>query len=59
MPANLTRFQIEAAATTNDSLWDEPGNEPVAAIINPAAIQFLNGSLRIGHLQRVFEKSVR
>lgn len=50
---------MEAAVTTNDSLWDEPGNEPVAAIINPAAIQFLNGSLRIGHLQRVFEKSVR
>ena len=53
MPANLTRFQMEAAATTNDSLWDEPGNEPVAAIIDPGAIQFLNRSLRIGQLSRV------
>ena len=42
---------MEAAVTTNDSLWDEPSNEPVAAIINPAAIQFLNGSLRIGQLR--------
>ncbi len=53
MPANLTRFQIEAAATTNDSLWDEAGNEPVPAIIDPGAIQFLNRSLRIGQLSRV------
>lgn len=53
MPANLTRFQMEAVATINDSLWDEPGNEPVAAIIDPGAIQFLNRSLRIGQLSRV------
>lgn len=58
MPANLKRFELEAKASTNevDSLWDEPGNEPVSPILDAGAIQFLDGSLRIGQLSRVLTK---
>jgi len=55
MPASLKRFELEAKATTAevDSLWDEPGHEPVPPILDAGAIQFLDGSLRIGQLSRV------
>jgi glycine/D-amino acid oxidase-like deaminating enzyme len=55
MPANLQRFELEAKASTTevDSLWDEPGNELVPPILDAGAIQFLDGSLRIGQLSRV------
>jgi glycine/D-amino acid oxidase-like deaminating enzyme len=53
MPAQLKRFQLEAESTIDDSLWDEPGHEPVAPILDAGAIQFLDGSLRLGQLSRV------
>jgi glycine/D-amino acid oxidase-like deaminating enzyme len=55
MPANTKRFVLEAKASTTeiDSLWDEPGHEPVPPILDAGAIQFLDGSLRIGQLSRV------
>lgn len=53
MPADLKRFQLEAESSTDDSLWDEPGNEPVPPILDTGAIQFLDGSLRLGQLSRV------
>ncbi len=55
MPANTKRFALEANASTAsvDSLWDEPGHEPVPSILDPGATQFLDGSLRIGQLSRV------
>lgn len=58
MPANLKRFELEAKASTTEveSLWDEPGNEPVSPILDAGAIQFLDGSLRIGQLSRVLTK---
>jgi glycine/D-amino acid oxidase-like deaminating enzyme len=52
MPARLQRFQLEAASTTNDRLWDEPGLELAPPILDPGAIQFLDGSLRLGQLSR-------
>ena len=52
MPANLQRFQLEAQSTQIDELWDEPGNEPVPPILDAGAIQFQDGSLRIGQISR-------
>lgn len=55
MPANLQRFELEAKAsrTEVDCLWDEPDNEPVPPILDASAIQFMDGSLRIGQVSRV------
>lgn len=54
MPAETRRFQLEADASTAelDPLWDQPGHEPVPAILDAGAIQFLDGSLRIGQVSR-------
>jgi len=53
MPAQVKRFQLEAESTTDDSLWDEPGLELLPSILDAGAIQFLDGSLRLGQLSRV------
>lgn len=54
MPAHNQRFQLEAAASTieQDSLWDQPGHEPAAAILDAGAIQFRDGRLRMGQISR-------
>ena len=53
--ANLKRFRLEAAAVTPDAipLWDEPDREFHPPILDVGAIQFLDGSLRIGQISRV------
>ncbi|RUR77454.1 NAD(P)/FAD-dependent oxidoreductase [Chlorogloeopsis fritschii PCC 9212] len=53
MPANLQRFQLEAESSKVDEVWNEPGNEPVAPILDAGAIQFLDGSLRLGQISRI------
>ncbi|MCC5627856.1 NAD(P)/FAD-dependent oxidoreductase [Nostoc sphaeroides] len=53
MPANLQRFQLEAESTQVDELWNQPGNEPVPPILDAGAIQFQDGSFRIGQISRV------
>ena len=55
MPAQTKRFELEAESSTLevDKLWDEPGYEPVPSILDAGAIQFLDGSLRLGQLSRV------
>ncbi|MBW4673345.1 MAG: FAD-binding oxidoreductase [Desmonostoc geniculatum HA4340-LM1] len=53
MPANVQRFQLETQSTQVDELWDEPGNEPVPAILDAGAIQFQDGSLSLGQISRV------
>ncbi|MBD2199581.1 MULTISPECIES: NAD(P)/FAD-dependent oxidoreductase [Calothrix] len=52
MPATIQRFQLEAESTQMDELWDEPGNEPAPPILDAGAIQFLDGSLRLGQISR-------
>ncbi|AFZ56348.1 FAD-binding oxidoreductase [Anabaena cylindrica FACHB-243] len=52
-PANLQRLQLEIAATQIDKLWDESGYEPVAPILDAGAVQFLDGSLRLGQISRI------
>ena len=55
MPADTKRFTLEAKASTAevDPLWDEPGHEPIPPILDAGAIQFRDGSLRLGQLSRV------
>ncbi|GAX37593.1 NAD(P)/FAD-dependent oxidoreductase [Nodularia sp. NIES-3585] len=53
MPANLQRFQLEAESTQVDDLWQNTGNEPVPPILDVGAIQFQDGSLRLGQISRV------
>ncbi|TBR57456.1 FAD-dependent oxidoreductase [Westiellopsis prolifica IICB1] len=53
MPANLQRFQLEAESTKVDELWNEPGHELLAPILDTGAIQFQNGSIRLGQISRV------
>lgn len=55
MPAQLQRQQLEVEASTIsvDSLWDQPGHEPASPILDVGAIQFQDGSLRIGQMSRV------
>jgi glycine/D-amino acid oxidase-like deaminating enzyme len=52
MPASLQRFQLEFKATRDDKLWQESGNEPEAAILDVGAVQFRDGSLRLGQISR-------
>jgi glycine/D-amino acid oxidase-like deaminating enzyme len=54
MPAETKRFQLEAASSQAelDKLWDEPGHEPVPPILDAGAIQFIDGSLRVGQVSR-------
>ncbi|MGJ5628936.1 NAD(P)/FAD-dependent oxidoreductase [Nostoc sp. CALU 1950] len=52
MPANLQRFQLEAESTQVDESWDELGNDLVPPILDAGAIQFQDGSIRIGQISR-------
>ncbi|MEH2113876.1 NAD(P)/FAD-dependent oxidoreductase [Nostoc sp.] len=52
MPANQQRFQLEAESTQVDELWDELGNVLVPPILDVGAIQFQDGSIRIGQISR-------
>ncbi|MBD2359443.1 FAD-binding oxidoreductase [Tolypothrix sp. FACHB-123] len=52
MPANIQRFVLETQSTQIDELWDEPGNEPAPPILDAGAIQFQDGSLRLGQISR-------
>lgn len=53
MPANLQRLKLEAQATQVDELWNQPSNELVPPILDAGAIQFLDGSLRLGQISRI------
>ncbi|MDZ8185804.1 MAG: FAD-binding oxidoreductase [Nostoc sp. ChiSLP02] len=57
MPANVQRFQLESQSSQVDELWNEPGNEPVPAILDAGAIQFQDGTLRLGQISRVLTDS--
>ena len=55
MPANLQRFALEAEASKAqmESRWDQPDNELVSPILDPGAVQFADGSLRLGQWSRI------
>ncbi|MHC5611241.1 MAG: NAD(P)/FAD-dependent oxidoreductase [Nostoc sp.] len=52
MPANVQRFQLEAESSQVDELWDELRNELLPPILDAGAIQFQDGSFRIGQISR-------
>lgn len=54
MPAVTQRFQLEASASAAkvDHLWNQPGHEPAPAILDAGAVQFQDGSLRVGQISR-------
>jgi glycine/D-amino acid oxidase-like deaminating enzyme len=52
MPANVTRFRLEATASQNDEMWDHPGHEPAPAILDVGGVQYLDGSIKMGQLSR-------
>lgn len=55
MSAITQRFELEAKVSTAEieELWDVPGNEPLPPILDAGAVQFLDGTIRIGQLSRV------
>jgi glycine/D-amino acid oxidase-like deaminating enzyme len=53
MSAQLQRLQSETASTQVDELWNEPNNQPVPPILDTGAVQFLDGSLRLGQITRI------
>jgi len=53
IPAKEQRYGLEAKACELDSLWDYPGHEPVPPILDPGAVQFRDGTIRLGQMSRV------
>jgi glycine/D-amino acid oxidase-like deaminating enzyme len=52
MPAEAERFVLEANASRNDAIWDEPGQEPAPAILDAGAVQFRDSRIVIGQVSR-------
>lgn len=52
MPAEAQRFQLEANASRDDAIWNQPGEEPAPPILDAGAVQFLDGRLIIGQVSR-------
>ncbi|AKG20047.1 NAD(P)/FAD-dependent oxidoreductase [Calothrix sp. 336/3] len=53
MPANLTRYQLEAESSMLENFWNATDDSIINPIIDVGAVQFLNNSLRIGQISRV------
>ncbi|NEO01012.1 MAG: FAD-binding oxidoreductase, partial [Moorea sp. SIO3I7] len=55
IPADTKRFQLEQQASNKsvEHLWNKPGHEVIRPILDAGAVQFLDGSLRMGQLSRV------
>lgn len=55
MPAVQQRFALESKASHGDleQLWDEPGYELLKPILDPGAVQFLDGSFCLGQISQV------
>ena len=52
MPAIQQRFMLEAEAPA-DPAWNPPYNEPIKTILDPGAVQFLDGSLCMGQISAI------
>ena len=53
MPATLKRFSMEAEAGKADAAWDERDCEVLPPVLDIGAVQFQNGSIRIGQISRM------
>ncbi|NJL41251.1 MAG: FAD-binding oxidoreductase [Leptolyngbyaceae cyanobacterium SM1_4_3] len=54
MPAETQRFQMEAEAGKSEKvpLWDQQTEEVAPPVLDPGAIQFIDGRIRIGQISR-------
>jgi glycine/D-amino acid oxidase-like deaminating enzyme len=55
MAANIQRWKLEQESTVDDHLWDEwdeQSEEITPPILDIGAVQFLDGSLRLGQISR-------
>jgi glycine/D-amino acid oxidase-like deaminating enzyme len=54
MPAETQRFQMEAEAGKSEKapLWDQQTQQVAPPILDPGAIQFLDGRIRVGQISR-------
>ncbi|MBE9044863.1 FAD-binding oxidoreductase [Pleurocapsales cyanobacterium LEGE 10410] len=52
MPALQQRFTLEAKAGLEEA-WNPPYQEPIKSILDPGAVQFLDGSLCIGQISAI------
>ena len=53
MPAVQQRFTLEAEATQAEASWNPPYSEPVRQIIDPGAVQFMDGSMCMGQISAI------
>lgn len=55
MPAIQQRFNLEAQVrdSTRQSFWNPPYNEPAKSILDPGAVQFMDGSLCLGQISAI------
>ncbi|AFY75639.1 glycine/D-amino acid oxidase, deaminating [Pleurocapsa sp. PCC 7327] len=56
MPATQKRMLLEAQATAPEieSLWEQPSQDFIAGILDPGAVQFLDGSFYIGQISEIY-----
>ena len=53
MPAVQQRFLLEAEAIQTETAWNPPYSEPVRQIIDPGAVQFMDGSMCMGQISAI------
>lgn len=53
MPAVQQRFLLEAEAIQTEAAWNPPYSEPVRQILDPGAVQFMDGSLCMGQISSI------
>lgn len=53
MPAVQQRFMLEADQSETATLWNPPYNAPAKLILDPGAVQFIDGSLCIGQISAI------
>ena len=57
MPAALKRFPMEAEGGKAAAVWDERGREVLPPVLDIGAVQFQDGSIRIGQISRMLTDS--
>ena len=53
MPAVQQRFLLEAEAIQTEAAWNPPYSEPVHQILDPGAVQFIDGSVCMGQISAI------
>ena len=53
MPAVQQRFLLEAEAIPTETAWNPPYSEPVRQILDPGAVQFMDGSVCMGQISAI------